>query len=144
MRISEKLSATHDAILEIRDVRKQLEDFAARMKDPSQKDMADKARDIARQLTSIEEELYQTKAKSGQDVLNYPIRLNNKLAALGGVVDSADTGPTTSSYALFDELSSKIDAELARLAKLKSDDIAAFNRMTVERKVPVIVVKEKK
>jgi photosystem II stability/assembly factor-like uncharacterized protein len=144
MKIREKLSATHDAILEIRDVRKQLEDIAARMKDPSQKDMADKARDIAKQLTNIEEELYQTKARSSQDVLNYPIRLNNKLAALGGIVDSADAGPTAQSIAFFDELSSKIDAQLARLAKIKSDDIAALNKTIAERKVPAIVVKEKK
>ena len=42
----------------------------------------------------MEEALYQTKNQSNQDPLNFPIRLNNKLASLAGVVDSADAAPT--------------------------------------------------
>lgn len=144
VKIRDKVSATHDAILEIRDIRKQLEDFTARLKDPSQKDVVDKAREISKLLTSIEEELYQTKARSGQDLLNYPIKLNNKLAALSGVVDSADTAPTAQSNAVYDELVVQIDAQLSRFAKVKTDDIAAFNRMVAEKKVPAIVIKDKK
>lgn len=144
LKIRDKVSATHDAILEIRDIRKQLEDFSARLKDPSQKEIVDKAREIAKQLTGIEEELYQTKARSSQDLLNFPIKLNNKLAALLGVVDSADTTPTAQSYAVYDELVALIDVQLARFAKMKTDDIAAFNKMVADKKVPAILVKEKK
>lgn len=144
LKTRDKVSATHEAILEIRDLRKQIEDFAARLKDPSQKEITDKARDISKQLTSIEEELYQTKARSGQDLLNYPIRLNNKLAALLGVVDSADTAPTAQAYNVYDEIVALIDVQLARFAKVKNEDIAAFNRMVADKRVPAIVVKEKK
>ena len=90
---SAKLSQTHEAILEIRDLRKQFEDLSARLK-PEQKDLKDKAADITKKLTAIEEELMQTKIKSSQDALNYPIKLNNKLAALASSVDSADFPPT--------------------------------------------------
>ena len=56
-------------------------------------------------MTEVEEVLIQTKAKSGQDVLNFPVRLNNHLVALGGVVGSADSAPTQQSYEVFDMLS---------------------------------------
>ena len=141
-KINGKISATHDAILEIRDVRKQLEDISARLKDPSQKDLVDQAKAINTKLTAVEEVLIQTKIKAGQDALNYPIRLNNKLAALSSTVDSYDGAPTAQSYAVYDDLSSKVDAQLAALAKIKSDDIAAFNKAFTAKSLPVIVTKK--
>ena len=63
------------------------------------------AKPLDKKMTPIEEALIQTKAKSGQDVLNFPVRLNNHLVALGGVVGSAETAPTQQSYEVFDMLS---------------------------------------
>ncbi len=137
-----KLTATHEAILEIKEVRKQLEDLSARMK-PEQKDLKDKAADIIKKITAIEEELNQTKIKSGQDALNFPIKLNNKLAALASSVDSADYAPTAQSYDVYNDLTAKIDAQLATLERIKAEDIAAFNRMFAEKNLPVIVTKSK-
>ena len=86
-KIRDKLTETHDAIIQIRDVRKQVDDTAKRVKDqPNAKAITDAAKSLNAKLTSIEETLYQTKNQSSQDPLNYPIRLNNKLAALAGVV----------------------------------------------------------
>lgn len=140
LKANEKLSATHAAILEIRDVRKQLDDLAARLK-PDQKDLKDKAAEIGKKLTAVEEELIQTKIRSSQDALNYPIRLNNKLAALAATVDGGDFPPTAQAYDVYNDLAAKIDAQLAALARIKSDDIAAFNRSYRDKGLPVIVVK---
>ena len=96
-----------------------------------------------KKLTAVEEELMQTKIKSSQDALNYPIKLNNKLAALASSVDSADYAPTAQSYDVYNDLTSKINAQLAVLAKIKAEDIAAFNRMFAEKNLPVIVIKSK-
>ena len=137
-----KVSATHEAILEIRDLRNQLETLSARLK-PEQKDLKDKAAEIVKNLTAIEEELMQTKIKSQQDALNFPIKLNNKLAALSSSVDSADFPPTNQAYIVYDDLVGKIDAQLARLAKIKAEDIAAFNKMFSEKQLPAIVTKGK-
>lgn len=137
---SEKLSATHAAILEIRDVRKQLEELSSRMK-PEQKDLKDQAAAIGKKLTAVEEELMQTKIKSSQDALNFPIKLNNKLAALSSLVDGSDDAPTAQAYDVYNDLSGKIDAQLAVLARIKSDDIAAFNKAYSERALPVVITK---
>ncbi len=141
-KINDKLSETHNAILEIRDIRGQLENVAKRVKMPEQKDLADKAREISKQLTTVEEELMQTKIKSSQDALNFPIRLNNKIAALGASVDSSDDPPTAQAYLVYNDLTAKIDAQLSRLAKIKSEDIAEFNRQYAAKNLPVIVTKK--
>ena len=141
-KINDKVSDTHRAILEIRDVRGQLENVAKRVKLPEQKDLADKAREISKQLTAVEEELMQTKIKSSQDALNFPIKLNNKLAALASTVDSSDDAPTTQSYLVYNDLAARIDAQLARLAKIKAEDIAEFNKQFAAKNLPVIVTKK--
>jgi hypothetical protein len=142
-KINLKLSQTHEAILEIRDVRKQFEDLSGRMKSPEQKDLRDRAGEIMKKLTAVEEELIQTKIKSSQDALNYPIKLNNKLAALGSAVDSADYAPTNQSYDVYNDLTAIIDPQLAQLALIKAEDIAAFNRMFAEKNLPVITTRNK-
>ncbi len=141
MKSNQKLTETHEAILEIRDVRKQFEDLSARMK-PEQKELKDKAADIIKKLTAVEEELMQTKIKSSQDALNFPIKLNNKLAALASTVDSADYAPTNQSYDVYNDLVGKIDAQLAILARIKAEDIVAFNKMFAEKNLPVITIKK--
>jgi hypothetical protein len=142
LKVRDKLTATHETILEIRDVRKQLEDLSGRIK-PEQKDLKDKASEIIKNITAVEEELYQTKIKSSQDALNYPIKLNNKLAALGSSVDSADYPPTKQAYDVYNDLTGKIDSQLARFAEIKAKDISAFNRMFAEKNLPVITIKGK-
>lgn len=138
----DKLTATHEAILEIRDLRKQFEDLSGRMK-PDQKDLKDRAAAIVKKLTAVEEELIQTKIKSSQDALNYPIKLNNKLAALASTVDAADYAPTAQSYDVYNDLTVRIDTQLASLATIKTNDIAAFNKAFAEKNLPVITVKIK-
>ncbi|HEX3102116.1 MAG TPA: hypothetical protein VHQ01_10005, partial [Pyrinomonadaceae bacterium] len=138
-KINAKLTETHNAILDIRDTRTQLENMSRRLKTPDQKDLIDKARDINKRLTDIEEALYQTKNRSGQDPLNFPIRLDNKLAGLSSFVDSADEGPTASAYVVFTDLTAQIDAQLALLAKIKAEDIADFNKQFTAKGLPVII-----
>ena len=89
-------------------------------------------------LTGVEGEIYQYRNRSSQDPLNFPIRLNNKLAALQGVVESGDFRPTDQARAVFKQLSARLAGELARLEALVTTDLAAFNeRLTKARLKPV-------
>ncbi|MDQ2745799.1 MAG: glycosyl hydrolase [Acidobacteriota bacterium] len=142
-KINAKITETHDAILEMRDLRKQFEDLSARLKSPDQKDLRDRAAEIGKKLTAVEDELNQSKIKSGQDALNFPIKLNNKLAALGASVDSSDTAPTAQSYDVETDLAAKIDVQLARFAEIKRTDIADFNRAFAAKNLPVITTNTK-
>lgn len=142
LKIRDKLTETHNAIIQIRDVRKQIEDLLKRVGgQPNFKVVNDAGTALNKNLTAIEEALYQTKNQSSQDPLNFPIRLNNKLAALGGVVASAEVAPTAQSYAVYDEVAGQIDAQLQKLAQIMRTDVPAFNQLVKDQNIPAVVVK---
>jgi hypothetical protein len=143
LKIRNKLTETHDAVRQIREVRDQVKTVADHAKAAGGDDaIAQAAESLAKSLTSVEEALYQTKNQSSQDPLNYPIRLNNKLSALAGVVASADAAPTASSYAVYDDVAGRIDADLARLRKILDTDLASFNQLVRDKSVPAVVLKK--
>jgi hypothetical protein len=142
LKIRDKVTETHNAIIQIRDVRKQVDDLLKRLTgQPSYKIVNDAATTLKKNLAGVEETLYQTKNQSSQDPLNYPIRLNNKLAALAGVVSSADAAPTEQSYAVFDELIVQIDAQLAKLTQIMKTDVPVFNQLVRDQNIPAVTVK---
>jgi photosystem II stability/assembly factor-like uncharacterized protein len=143
LKIRNKLTETHDAIVRIREARDQVKVVSDHAKQAGGDEAIGQAAEaLTKSLTAVEEALYQTKNQSNQDPLNYPIRLNNKLSALAGVVASADGPPTASSYAVYDEVASRIDAELARLRQVLDTDLAAFNQLVREKGVPAVVLKK--
>jgi len=86
--------------------------------------------------------LYNVKATAIQDVLNYPIRLNDKLAGVGAVVGSADTKPTASSYTAFTDISARIDVQLNKMKKIFDEKIPEFNKQVEEMKIPAVNLKK--
>ena len=136
-----KVTEVHDAIGQMRDVRAQITALNKRLmaeKFANAKAIAEAGSALDKKMTVVEEALVQTKAKSGQDVLNYPIRLNNLLVALGGVVSSADASPTRQDYEQWDELRVQADAELAKWDEIKKTDLANFNALAKQHEVPVV------
>jgi photosystem II stability/assembly factor-like uncharacterized protein len=115
MRIHDKTSQANDAVKTIRNVKAQLADRAKRMTGPKSADFTREATELSDRLSAIESEIYQVKNQSGQDPLNYPIRLNNKIAALAGVVGGADAKPTSQSYTVFNDLSAQLDRQLSAM-----------------------------
>ena len=87
----------------------------------------------------MENEIYQTKNRSGQDPLNYPIRLNNEIAALGGSVASADARPTNQAYSVFTQLSMRLDVQLLTLQRDLKDLLPRVNAALAAAKLPEIV-----
>jgi len=143
MQIREKLSETHAAINQLRYIRQQVEDWARRAANqPDQQAawaaIARAADALKEQLTQIEEELIQPKVRGTLDGLNYPCKLNAKLASLISVVASADAVPTQQSYEVFNELSSRVDQQLAWLNELIETDLAALNGLIYTSQLPAI------
>ena len=140
MRIRDKLSELHDAINTIRNVRHQLDEWERRTrKQPQHDQIIQSAKPLKEQLVAIEAELTQVKAKSRQHTLSHPIQLNAKFAFLAGVVSSADAAPTTQSYAVFDDLTARAEAHLARLRALLDHDLPAFNTLIRDLEIPAVV-----
>ena len=128
----------------IRSIRNQLNAAVEKAgKDSSLKKMLRTEKDsINKKLTTIEESLYQTKLKANQDILNYPIMLNDKLAGVYNIVNGGTTKPTKQCIEVFEQLNLKADHQLNLLKQIINTDIKRFNEMMISNKVPVIFVKE--
>jgi photosystem II stability/assembly factor-like uncharacterized protein len=136
--IGGKVSAANTAVLRIRNLKEQIADRTAKSNDDKLK-AAGAA--LTAKLTAVEGEIYQYRNRSSQDPLNFPIKLNNKLAALQGIVESGDYRPTDQAQAVFKELSAQLDAQLGTLDALIRIDLTAFNAMVVKsRLAPIIPV----
>ena len=134
-----KLSEIHEQIERIREVRKQLDDLRKRAgKSEQAKPLVAAAKDLDKKMTTIEEALYQTKNKSSQDPLNYPIRLNDKLASVADSAGTGDFAPTSQHRAVYESLARDIDAQLVQLRALWEKDLPAFNAMVRQSEVPPI------
>jgi hypothetical protein len=109
--------------------------------EPFADDVSEQAREITEALSEVENAIYQTKNRSRQDPLNFPIRLNNKIAGLTGTVSSADAKPTQQSYDVFEDLSGQLQVQLDRLDEIIATEIPAFNAAMAEHAVPAVIVR---
>ncbi len=133
--IKAKLDTTHKAINKIREVRGEISEALAESGD--NEEAKNLAKEIRKALTEIEQALVQTKAESIQDVLNFPIRLNNKLAALSSTVETGLGRPTQQQYAVFADLSAKVDAQLERLKPILEGQFEQFIQEIENPAIPI-------
>lgn len=141
--VRDKLSDTHKAIKKIRTAREQINRVTEPMKGKDDmKDVTDMAKSILEDMKKIEEALYQTKNRSGQDPLNFPVRLNNKLAALGSEVDGSDYKPTEQVKTVYNEITEKINEQLNLLNKVMTDKVPKFNELVKQKQVSAISVSD--
>ncbi|MBN2408364.1 MAG: glycosyl hydrolase [Candidatus Aminicenantes bacterium] len=139
--IRDALSGVNTAVNTLRRIRSKvgtvLQDIQER---PESRAAVEAGEEIRKKLTGIEDILIQAKSKSGQDPLNYPIRLDNKIAALASVVAAADARPTDQSRALFKELMDKADPEIAKLKEIVDTDVPRLNRLLNDAGIPHIII----
>ena len=132
VKIRDRLSAANDAVLRIRRLKSAIADRTTRV---DAADVKAAAADVSRKLSEVEETLYQVRNRSGQDPLNFPIKLNNRIGALGRSVQTGDARPTAAALVVFRELSAELDLALRRLEQLVGTDVAALNRLLADRNI---------
>jgi photosystem II stability/assembly factor-like uncharacterized protein len=142
MQIRDRVSAANDAVKQIRDLVQQLDGVIARVKgQDSTKVITARVDSVKAHLGAVERAIYQVQNRSGEDPLNFPIRINNKLASLTGVVGSADAAPTDQSRTVFDELNGQLQTQLDRLHGILTDEVPALNRLVKDQDVPAVIVR---
>ncbi len=125
MKIRDKESAANEAVIKIRAVRKKIEAGLKTTNDPA---VTTAAKDFLDKITVIENDLYQTKNQSGQDPLNFPIKLNNRLSSLRRSIETGDAKPTDGAYVVFKELSAELDGHLTKLNTLMNGALPNLNQ----------------
>tara|TARA_B100001146_G_scaffold221995_2_gene233555 strand:- start:4704 stop:7808 length:3105 start_codon:yes stop_codon:yes gene_type:complete len=126
--VNETVDRAHQSIKKIRKISDQLEAFQKQYKDnEAVSDLVEKAKTMQEDFSEIEKTLYQTQNQSGQDPLNFPIRLTNKLAHLNSLVSMDDFPPTQQDIAVKNELTQQVKAELNKFDTMVDQEIKAFN-----------------
>jgi photosystem II stability/assembly factor-like uncharacterized protein len=145
MKIRDKITEVHEAINAIRALRTQIEGWEKRAEGRGGARLRRAAASLKTKLAAVEEELIQVKAKSRQDTLNYPAKLNLKIGGLALSVGSADFAPTKAMYDVFEDLSKRAETQLAKWRAIAKTDVPAFDKLVRGSGVPAVsAVREKK
>ena len=142
LQVQNKFNDIQKSIRDIRTIRAQLNDFTSRLDTSNLKEIKKLADSINKKVTRIEEALYQTNSKSGQDVLNYPIRLNDKISGLYDVANSGYNPPSNQVKTAYFQLSAEADKHLNALKGVLENEVKAFNKLIYQKEVPVIGLKK--
>jgi uncharacterized coiled-coil DUF342 family protein len=141
--INATINKAHGSIKKIRDLNTQLDAFAKQYKSSEQTAaLVEKAKAMKEEFDKIEKALYQTQNRSGQDPLNFPIRLTNKLAHLNRLVSIDDFPPTDQDMAVQKELTGKIEAQLKAFDSMLDKELQDFNAAFNDLKLNYLFVEE--
>ncbi|MEO9485457.1 MAG: glycosyl hydrolase [Ekhidna sp.] len=135
IQVRDKLTETHEGIINIRKAKKQINDV---MKKAENDEISELGKAIIKDMSEIEKALYQTKNESGQDPLNFPIRLNNKLGHLASLSGVGSYRPTDSSLAFYAEVTAQIDEQLKMLNEILDSRIDEFNQKVKDAEVDAV------
>ncbi|ASV30062.1 glycosyl hydrolase [Maribacter cobaltidurans] len=126
--INTTIDKAHKSIEKIRNVTAQLDAFTKQYADnESTKELIEKAKKMKESLGEVEKALYQTKNRSRQDPLNFPIKLTNKLGHLNSLVAIDDFPPTDQDIQVKNELTAQINDELEKFDAVMSNELKEFN-----------------
>ena len=141
--VRDSLNATHERIGKIRTLKGQLKALKGRLKAmDDEQALIEQVTALEEALGEVESTLYQTKMESPQDPLNFPIRLNDKLAGLMGLASIGDAGPTDAMIAVRDELHRAIHDQLQTFERLVDNDLADLNQQLRSRRIDLVYVPE--
>ena len=139
LRVRDATSKANDAVKLVRSIRSQTAERLSKLPEARRGEFSTASAALVSTLEQAEREIYQTQNRSGQDPLNYPIRLNNKIAALAGVAASTDARPTDQTREVFAILSRQLDAQVAKIRAALAQSLPSLNRMLAASSLPPLV-----
>ncbi|MEY2734267.1 MAG: hypothetical protein RL340_1326 [Gemmatimonadota bacterium] len=133
--VRDRTEQANQAVIEIRRVKAQLDDRLTRAND---RRLTAAAGTLRTNASAVEQNVYQVKNQSGQDPLNFPIKVNNRLANLLAMAERGDGRPTTYMPEIFGILSDELKGYETTLAEVWRRDLAAVNAHLARLGLPVV------
>ncbi|MGA9238979.1 glycosyl hydrolase, partial [Robiginitalea sp.] len=124
--IMAKTSTANEAVIDIRKMKSHISENREGIPD---REYEKTLQPFLDDLSAVEQELYQVQNQSNQDPLNFPIKLNNRLASLRRSVETGDARPTDGAYKVFKELSSELDTHLGTLKTILKKELPRVNKV---------------
>jgi hypothetical protein len=137
-RIRDKVNEANEAIIQIRRIKTQLKDRTDKNNSADAKATAEQ---FTRELSAVEEDVYQVRNQSNQDPLNFPIKTNNRLASLLRVVGTGEGRPIGNAEPIFQDLQKELKAETDHLRKVLDLYLPRFN--TLAQRIGMEPISEK-
>ncbi|WP_420634492.1 WD40/YVTN/BNR-like repeat-containing protein [Candidatus Palauibacter sp.] len=125
MRIRARVDEANSAVIAIRRVKAQLDDRLEASDDAA---LADAAGALTAAASEVEGNIYQVRNRSNQDPLNFPIRVNNRLANLLSMSERGDGRPGSGMYEVFEIMVAELEGYAGRLQEVWANELAAMNR----------------
>jgi hypothetical protein len=123
-KVRDKAEEANQAVIRIRRVKAQIADRLKKSDDAALKSKADT---LLAHLSAVEENIYQVRNQSGQDPLNFPIKVNNRLATLLSMTERGDGAPTNNLSEIFEIMSAELKGYTDALAGVWATDLVAVN-----------------
>ncbi len=142
LEIRNKLDETHDAIRHMRMIKDQIGTLNNRIDEEKYEKVIEQGETLDSLMTMIEKELYQTKLKSNQDMLNYPIKLNNKLAHVASLASMGVYRPTQQMIGVKNDITGRIDELLEKWKEIRETMIPAYNELIRNSAIDLIGIGE--
>jgi hypothetical protein len=124
IRIRDKLSEANQAVIRIRDVKGEVTDRLGKSPDRRLKTVGDT---LVKQISAVEEEIYQVRNQSGQDPLNFPIKVNNRIGTLNRTVNTGDGAPIANAEPIFNDLVQELKVQTDRLEQIINTELPKLN-----------------
>ena len=128
--VRDKVTEANEMVISIRSIKKQLKERTGQIKDPALNAASER---LEAKLNAVEEDVYQVRNRSNQDPLNFPIKLNNQLAALARSIETGDARPTDQSYVVLRELTARLDALKAKLDDALKTNLDQVNGILAQK-----------
>ena len=125
-RIRDKVNEANNAIIQIRRIKTQLKERTDKNNSADAKIIAEL---FTKELTEVEEDVYQVRNQSNQDPLNFPIKTNNRLASLLRVVGTGEGRPIGNAEPIFNDLQKELKTETDRLQRALTTYLPRFNQL---------------
>ncbi|HSA57337.1 MAG TPA: glycosyl hydrolase [Gemmatimonadaceae bacterium] len=124
IRIRDKLTEANNAVIQIREIKSQV---AERMGRSTDRRLRTAGETLVRNISAVEEEIYQVRNQSGQDPLNFPIKINNRIGTLNRTVNTGDGKPIANAEPIFNDLVAELKVQTDRLERILSEDLPRLN-----------------
>jgi hypothetical protein len=124
IRIRDKLSEANQAVINIRNLKSQVTDRLGKSQDRRLKTVADT---LTKHISAVEEEIYQVRNQSGQDPLNFPIKVNNRIGTLNRSVNTGDGAPIANAEPIFNDLVQELKVQTDKLEQILNTELPRLN-----------------
>ena len=135
------IDALHRAVNQIRGLRANLETLEKwTASGTPNSEVISAAKALDQKMTPVEEKLINVKIKSSEDNLRYPNMLNEQYASFNDLIQSVDQIPTAQQLLVFDELHTRLTAQLAQWQQIRTSEVPALNDLMRKNGVPTLSV----